>query len=128
MEIDLPSHYAEFLKVVFNNFNTEIIDDKLFIKYDNMTKEDIHFELKNLLKQQLTEWKFSINMICVVIRNTYKLDVGRWLIFPMIYTNNPDDCDYALNKIKSLLSVLCIRGYELKQRYTTCDFLFRKRF
>ncbi|CAB5387992.1 unnamed protein product [Rhizophagus irregularis] len=70
MEIDLPSHYAEFLKVVFNNFNTEIIDDKLFIKYDNMTKEDIHFELKNLLKQQLTEWKFSINMICCRLKFT----------------------------------------------------------
>jgi hypothetical protein len=32
MEIDLLFHYAEFLKVVFNNFNAEIIDYKLFIK------------------------------------------------------------------------------------------------
>ncbi|PKY51470.1 hypothetical protein RhiirA4_407464 [Rhizophagus irregularis] len=87
MEIDLPSHYAEFLKAIFNNFNAEIIDDKLFIKCDNTTKENIHFELKNLLKQQLTEWKFSINTICVVIRNTYKLDVDRWLIFPMVGQN-----------------------------------------
>ncbi|CAB4383820.1 unnamed protein product [Rhizophagus irregularis] len=42
VEIGLPSHHVELLEAVYNSFNAK--------RYDSMTKEDIHDELKSSLR------------------------------------------------------------------------------
>ncbi|CAG8619908.1 1215_t:CDS:2 [Funneliformis mosseae] len=76
LEIDLPSIKTKkrenFLGIFQNIFQTERIDDKLFIK------SEVHSSLMISIKQQLPNWWIQIDNKSVVNGNEFRPDVGGW--------------------------------------------------
>ncbi|CAG8739872.1 6916_t:CDS:2, partial [Racocetra fulgida] len=118
VEIDLPPIKAKkrekALEAIHNIFKAERIDDKLFIKFNGVMKEEIHLALNDSLRQQLSSWLVLNDVVSVVNHNEFRPDVGGWStrptrqqrIAPIINSSPPPllwieakDRDNALNKI-----------------------------
>ncbi|CAG8631382.1 10830_t:CDS:2, partial [Diversispora eburnea] len=90
IELELPEIKAKdkkrdkILEAIHDIFNAEIIDNKLFIKFDGGIKSEIHKKVMNSLDQQLPAWWNQIDNICVVNGNQYRPDVGGWNLKPTI--------------------------------------------
>ncbi|RHZ70772.1 hypothetical protein Glove_267g83 [Diversispora epigaea] len=90
IELELPEIKAkdkkrdEIFEAIHDIFNVEIVDNKLFIKFNSGIKSEIHCKLTNSLDQQLPTWWNQINTICVVNGNQYRPDVGSWNLKPTI--------------------------------------------
>ncbi|CAG8703629.1 3014_t:CDS:2, partial [Ambispora leptoticha] len=84
IELELPQIKAKgkkrdkIFEAIHNIFDAEIIDNKLFSKYNNGVKAEIHSKLTYSLDQQLPTWWNQIDTICVVNGNQYRPDVGGW--------------------------------------------------
>ncbi|CAG8664499.1 53_t:CDS:2, partial [Scutellospora calospora] len=124
IELELPRIKAESKKrnkifeTIHNIFNAEIVDNKLFIKFNGGIKSEVHKKVVYSLDQQLPTWWNQIDSICVVNSNQYRPDVGGWnpkpalnqRVFPIINPcllpllwievtyDNSGDCDNAINK------------------------------
>ncbi|CAG8457652.1 1269_t:CDS:2 [Dentiscutata erythropus] len=124
IELELPhikakgKKHDKIFKTIYNIFNVEIVDNKLFIKFNGGLKTEIHKKLVYSLDQQLPTWWNQVDSICVVNGNQYRPDVGGWNTKPplsqrffsiinpcpppllwieMTYINS-GDCDNAINK------------------------------
>ncbi|KAF0463785.1 hypothetical protein F8M41_026594 [Gigaspora margarita] len=123
VEIDLPPIKAKkrekALEAIHNIFKAERIDDKLFIRFNGVMKEEIHLALNDSLRQQLPGWLVLNDVVSVVNSNEFRPDVGGWkprptrqqriapiinssplpLLWIEVTFNKTNDRDNALNKI-----------------------------
>ncbi|CAG8767974.1 10065_t:CDS:2, partial [Gigaspora rosea] len=124
IELGLPRIKAEgkkrdkIFETIHNIFNGEIVDNKLFIKFNGGIKSEVHKKMVYSLDQQLPTWWNQVDTICVVNGNQYRPDVGGWnpkpalnqRVFPIINPcpppllwievtyDNSGDRDNAINK------------------------------
>ncbi|CAG8464164.1 20844_t:CDS:2, partial [Racocetra persica] len=122
IELELPRIKAEGDKIfetIHDIFNAEIVDNKLFIKFNGLVKSEIHKKVMNSLDQQLPPtWLTAIDAICVVNGSQYRPDIGGWnpkpalnqrikpiinqcpppLLWIEVTYDNSEDRDNAINK------------------------------
>ncbi|CAI2192736.1 10721_t:CDS:2, partial [Funneliformis geosporum] len=77
-------------EAIHNEYNAQIIDNDIFIRYDGGNKENIHCELRNSARTHNPIWYATPNMICVAGGNDYRPDVGVWFQRPtFLQRQNP---------------------------------------
>ncbi|CAJ0757150.1 16574_t:CDS:2 [Entrophospora sp. SA101] len=138
IELELPEIKAKgkkrdkIFEAIHDIFNAEIVDNKLFIKFNGWIKAEIHKKVVYSLDQQLPPtWGTQIDTICVVNGNQYRPDVGSWnpkparnqrlnpiinlcpppLLWIEVTYDNSGDRDNAMNKFA------CIRPYCLTTEF-----------
>ncbi|CAB4426773.1 unnamed protein product [Rhizophagus irregularis] len=88
VEIDLPDELsmnkadAHVLEIIHMIYSADRIENKLFIKYDGLNKERIHYKLVNSAKTFNPVWYSASNGICVIGGAECQSDTGIWFIRP----------------------------------------------
>ncbi|CAJ0871637.1 3145_t:CDS:2, partial [Entrophospora sp. SA101] len=138
IELELPEIKAKgrkrdkIFEAIHDIFNAEIVDNKLFIKFNGGIKAEIHKKVTYSLDQQLPPtWWTQIDTICVVNGNQYQPDVGGWnpkparnqrlnpiinlcpppLLWIEVTYDNSGDRDNAMNKFT------CVQPYCLTTEF-----------
>ncbi|CAI2168464.1 51_t:CDS:2 [Funneliformis geosporum] len=79
---DLEKVDKHIREAIHNNYNAQIIDCDIFIKYDGGNKEGIQADLMISARAQNPIWWVTLNTICVAGGNDYRPDVGIWFQAP----------------------------------------------
>ncbi|CAG8482534.1 2000_t:CDS:2 [Paraglomus occultum] len=75
---------ASVHEAIHENYNAEIIGSKLFIKFDGLAKEELHFKLGVSATTHNPDWRIASNAICIVQGAQLRPDLGVWYRRPTL--------------------------------------------